>query len=141
MQKLTIGEVIAYVDAIKPNTRTPEEKKLWLNDCDTMIKEDIFNHYEGAYEINFNGYTEDTDESQELLVPAHYGRGLYAYYIMMQIDYINAETNKYSMNATMYQSAFDGFAIHWHNTHMPLQPNSINVIREGNNYVNPLSNF
>ena len=46
MELLTIGDVIAYTDGIKPNMQTPEEKKQWLNDLDTMIKEDIIDTHE-----------------------------------------------------------------------------------------------
>ena len=137
---ITIGDVIAYVDTIKPNTRTQEEKISWLNDIDTMIKEDIIDTHEDAGPITFNGYNEDTPLTQNLLVPAHYGRGIYSYYLMMQIDFINAEYTKYNTNASMFQSAFDGYATHYHNRHMPLQPNSINYgNKEATDYGNPLS--
>lgn len=138
---LTIGNIIAYVDGIKPNTRTPEEKKQWLNDIDSMIKEDIIDTHENSESIEFNGYTEETNDNRPLIVPAHYGRDLYSYYLMMKIDFVNAEYTKYNTNAALFQSAYDGFATYYHNLHMPLQKNSINFgKRDEISYGNPLSN-
>ena len=88
----------------------------------------------------FNGYNENTTNSQTLLVPAHYGRDLYSFYLMMKIDFVNAEYAKYNTNAALFQSAYDGFATFYHNRHMPLQPNSINFgKRDDVSYGNPLS--
>lgn len=141
MKLLTIGNIIAYVDGIKPNTRTPEEKKQWLNDIDAMIKEDIIDTHEDFERIEFNGYNEETNESQTLIVPEHYGRDLYSFYLMMKIDYVNAEYAKYNTNAALFQSAYNGFSIYYHNHHMPLQKNSINFGKQGEEgYGNPLSN-
>lgn len=140
MELLTIGDVIAYTDGIKPNMQTPEEKKQWLNDLDTMIKEDIIDTHEDLENVEFNGYNENTTNSQTLLVPAHYGRDLYSFYLMMKIDFVNAEYAKYNTNAALFQSAYDGFATFYHNRHMPLQPNSINFgKRDDVSYGNPLS--
>ncbi len=140
MELLTIGDIIAYTDGIKPNTQTPEEKKQWLNDIDTMIKEDIIDTHEGFEDVEFNGYNENTTNSQTLLVPAHYGRDLYSFYLMMKIDFVNAEYAKYNTNAALFQSAYDGFATYYHNRHMPLQLNSVNFgKRDDVSYGNPLS--
>ena len=141
MESLTIGNIIAYVDGIKPNTRTPEEKKQWLNDIDAMIMEDIIDTHEDSESVEFNGYNEETSDSQTLIVPAHYGRDLYSFYLMMKIDFVNAEYTKYNTNAALFQSAYDGFATYYHNQHMPLQKNSINFGKQGGqSYGNPLSN-
>lgn len=125
MSNLTIADVIAYVDAIKPNTRTTDEKKLWLNDIDTMVFEDVYCKYEDSEITEFDGYHIDTPESTPLLIPAQYGRNIYAYYLMMQIDFINNEINKYNTNASMYQSSYDGYVRYYHQTHMPIQANSV----------------
>ena len=141
MESLTIGNIIAYVDGIKPNTRTPEEKKQWLNDIDAMIKEDIIDTHEDFESVEFYGYNEETSDSHTLIVPAHYGRDLYSFYLMMKIDFVNAEYTKYNTNAALFQSAYDGFATYYHNHHMPLQKNSINFGKRGEqSYGNPLSN-
>ena len=140
---ITIGEVIAYVDNIKPNTRTSDEKRLWLNDIDTMIKEDIIDTHEGGESVDFIGYTEDSSDDTELLVPAHYGRDMYSFYLMMKIDTINNETAKYNNNASMFQSVYNGFLVHYNQTHKPLQKHSIinefSTVTEVNCYANPLS--
>ena len=93
---ITIGEVISLVDSLKPNTRTPEEKKLWLSNIDTMVFEDIVSTHEDAAVGSFDGYTEDTPDETELLIPRHYGADIYRFYLEMQIDLANAEYNKYN---------------------------------------------
>lgn len=123
--RLTIGEVIRIVDSFKPNNRTREEKIMWLNDLDTMVKEEIYDTHEGGEDYPFEGYNEDTTDDTLLLIPAHYGRDIYRHYLELQIDLINKEFAKYNSSATQYQAQYSAFEIYWHNKHCPKQPYSI----------------
>ncbi|MBR1731361.1 MAG: hypothetical protein IJ725_02870, partial [Ruminococcus sp.] len=60
MQKITIAEVIDLVDKFKPNNRREEEKIEWLNDIDTIIKEEIIDTHEHGEDYPFSGYDKDT---------------------------------------------------------------------------------
>lgn len=122
---ITIGEVIALVDEFKPNTRTREEKIKWLNDLDHNIKNDIIDTHEGGESITFNGYNENTPDDTPLLVPTHYGRDLYRFYLELHIDLVNKEYNSYNAAAAEYAEQYQSFALYWHNHHLPLQKNTI----------------
>lgn len=120
----TIGDVIAYVDAIKPNTRTQEEKIMWLNSLDTTVYKDIICTHEGHENIEFNEYTVDTPTTQELLIPTPYTE-IYRFFLEMQIDLANAEFNKYNSSSALFNSAYENYEKYYHSNNMPLQPNSI----------------
>jgi hypothetical protein len=127
-QRVTIGEIINYVDNIKPNIRSKEEKIMWLNNLDTTVKEDIYDLHEGGEEYSFEGYDENTPDNTALLIPAHYGREIYRYYLELQIDFINKEYDKYNSATAQFQSHYQSFELYWHNKHKPLQFNSIGGI-------------
>lgn len=120
--KITIGEVISLVDNLYPNIRTSEEKKLWLNNIDTMIYEEIICTHEGYENIEFNGYTDDTSNDTELLAPKHYGAEMYRYFLQMQIDLANAEYTRYNVSSALFQSAYENYAKAYNRVNMPLQP-------------------
>lgn len=123
--KITIGEVIALVDAVKPNTQSDREKISWLNNLDRIVKEDIIDTHEGYEEFDFNGYDENTPTNTALLIPAHYGRDIYRHYLELNIDLINKEFSKYNSSSALFQSCYNNFELYWHDRHIPLQPNSI----------------
>lgn len=120
--KITIGEVISLVDNLYPNIRTSEEKKLWLNNIDTMIYEEIICTHEGYENIEFNGYTDATPNDTELLAPKHYGAEMYRYFLQMQIDLANAEYTRYNVSSALFQSAYENYAKAYNRANMPLQP-------------------
>lgn len=120
--KITIGEVISLVDNLYPNIRTSEEKKLWLNNIDTMIYEEIICTHEGYENIEFNGYTDETSNDTELLAPKHYGAEMYRYFLQMQIDLANAEYTRYNVSSALFQSAYENYAKAYNRANMPLQP-------------------
>ena len=120
MQKMTIAEAIELVDKFKPNSRSDEEKIAWLNDIDTIIKEEIINTHEDFDDYPFTGYNENTPQTTELLLPRRFGKEIYRYYIELQIDIINKESSRFNNAAALYQSAMQEFEFYWHKRHMPL---------------------
>ena len=117
---ITISEVLNLVDSIKPNTRTPEEKILWLNIVDRMVYEEIIKKHEGADDIEYSGYSENTPQTQELLIPKHYGADIYRFFVEMQIDLANAEYSKYNTSMQLFQMAYNNYAQAYTREHMPL---------------------
>lgn len=117
---ITVGEVLSLVDSIKPNTRTAEEKTLWLNNIDRMVFEEIIKAHEGFEDIEFNGYDENTPQDQALLIPKHYGADIYRFYIETQIDLANAEYSKYNTSMQLFQMAYNNYAQAYTREHMPL---------------------
>lgn len=123
--KITIGEVLALVDELKPNTRSDKEKIKWLNDLDYTVKNDIIDTHEDGEDIVFNGYNEDTPRNTPLLIPAHFGRDIYRFYLELHIDLVNKEYNNYNAAAAEYAEQLQSYTLWYHNHHIPLQRNSI----------------
>ena len=115
---MTLLEAINRIDVLKPNGYSQAEKIQWLSTLDGIVKREIIDTHEGGEGIVFNGYTEDTSLTTELLVPAPYD-DIYLRYLEMQIDYANGEYGKYNNSMAMYDTAYSTFQRYYNRTHMP----------------------
>ena len=116
---MTIGEVISKVDALKPNTYTPEDKIDWLSTLDARVKSQILDAHEHNEPIFFYGYDSLTDQDMELLVPAPYDE-MYLRWLEAMIDYHNSEDEHYNQAITLFNNAYEGYKKHYTRTHMPI---------------------
>ena len=116
---MTIIEAINRIDAVKPNNYTQEEKVSWLSTLDGVIKKEIIDTHEGAEEVTFNGYTEETPVDTELLAPAPYDE-VYLFWLQSKIDYWNAEMGKYNNSIVMYNAAYSNFEKAYNREHKPI---------------------
>lgn len=115
---MTIIEAINQVDALKHNTYSQDQKVKWLSRAESMIKRLIIDTHEGGENVEFNGFTEDTDLHTALIAPEPYDE-LYVRYLEMQIDYANGEIDRYNGSAAMFHSTFQDYGRYYHRTHMP----------------------
>ena len=115
---MTLFEAISQVNNLKPNTYSHTDKVLWLSTLDGIIKTQIIDTHEGAEQVEFNGYDEDTDLSTELLVPAPYD-SVYVLWLSAQIDFANGEYDRYNNGVLAYNDAYTAYANHYNRTHMP----------------------
>ena len=115
---MTLLEAVNRIDVLKPNGYSQAEKIQWLSTLDGIIKREIIDTHEGGEGVTFNGYTEDTSLTTELLVPAPYD-DIYLRYLEMQIDYANGEYGKYNNSMSMYDTAYSTFQRFYNRTHMP----------------------
>ena len=115
---MTLLEAINRIDVLKPNGYSQAEKIQWLSTLDGIVKREIVDTHEGGKGVTFNGYTEETDLTTELLVPAPYD-DIYLRYLEMQIDYANGEYGKYNNSMSMYDTAYSTFQRYYNRTHMP----------------------
>lgn len=115
---MTLLEAINRIDVLKPNGYSQAEKIQWLSTLDGIIKREIIDTHEGGEGVTFNGYTEETSLTTELLVPAPYD-DVYLRYLEMQIDYANGEYGKYNNSMAMYDTAYSTFQRYYNRTHMP----------------------
>ena len=115
---MTLLEAINRIDVLKPNGYSQAEKIQWLSTLDGIIKREIIDTHEGGEGVTFNGYTEETSLTTELLVPAPYD-DVYLRYLEMQIDYANGEYGKYNNSMSMYDTAYSNFQRYYNRTHMP----------------------
>ena len=115
---MTIAEVISKVDALKPNTYTPEDKIDWLSTLDARVKSQIIDTHEGCEHIFFYGYDEH-DEDTELLVHAPYDE-MYLRWLEAMIDYHNSDDDRYNNAIILFNNAYEGYKKHYTRTHMPI---------------------
>ncbi len=115
---MTLMEAINRIDSLKPNTYSQVEKIRALSVLDGLIKLNLFDTHEGAEAVVFDGYTEETSLTTNLLVPAPYDE-LYLYWLESKIDYWNGEMARYNNSISMYNTAYTEFEKYYNRTHMP----------------------
>ena len=115
---MTIAEAISKVDALKPNTYTPEDKIGWLSTLDSRVKTQIIDTHEGCCKPPFYGYDSVLDQETELLVPAPYDE-MYLRWLEAQIDYTNGEYGKYNNAIVMFNTSWKEYQNYYNRTHMP----------------------
>ena len=116
---MTIIEAINTIDTLKPNSYPKANKVRWLSELDGIIKTEIIDTHEGSETIIFNGYTDATADSTQLLVSAPYD-DVYIKWLEAKIDYTNAEYGKYNNSVTAYNTAYSAFERYYNRTHMPI---------------------
>lgn len=125
---MTIGTAIKIVDELKPNTYSEVMKVQWLSRLDGFIHREILSTHEDNPLVSednpdgsFAGYTADTNQDTELLVPFPYDEDVYNFYLQARIDNANGETNKYNQSISLYNSAITLFQNYWNREHTPLK--------------------
>ncbi len=115
---MTLMEALHRIDTIKPNSYSQIEKTKWLSSLDGIIKTEIIDMHEGGNNITFNGYSDATAPTTELLVPAPYD-DLYLFWLESKIDYWNGEIGKYNNSIAMFNEAYSSYEKYYNRTHMP----------------------
>ena len=115
---MTLMDALHRIDSIKPNSYSQDVKISWLSTIDSIIKTEIMDTHEGADNVVFNGYNEETALNTNLLVPAPYDE-IYLFWLESKIDYWNGEIGKYNNSIAMYNEAYSAFAKHYNRMHMP----------------------
>ncbi len=98
---MILREVIEYVDGIKPNTFTKEDKTRWINEVEGMVQTNVF--LLASEEIITYDYENDS-EAELLVRPPH--DKIYAAYLAAMIDYANGEYNKYQNTYQMFNAHY-----------------------------------
>lgn len=116
---MTIIEAINKIDMLKGNTYGQDEKVVWLDRLDRMVKLQILDTHQGADGVTFTGYDKDADLNTVLLIPAPYDE-VYLRWLEAQIDYHNGEYDKYNNSIEMFNTIWNSFQNDYNRTHMPL---------------------
>lgn len=116
---MTIIEAINNNDALIHNTYSQEDKLQWLSSLDRKVKTQILDTHQGAEDVTFNGYDDDTDLHTQLLVPAPYDE-VYLRWLEAQIHYHNDEMDRYNAAIIQYNTAYEAFEKYYNRTHMPI---------------------
>ena len=121
---MTILEVLAKVNKLKPNGFEQAEMIDWLSTCEWNIKRDIIDTHEGSDAVVFTGYNEETPTDTVLIAPAPYDE-VYVRWLEAQIDYANGDIGKYNNGIGLYNEAMLSFRNYYNRVHKPLQKNSM----------------
>ncbi|MBO5463787.1 MAG: hypothetical protein J6A49_10805 [Clostridia bacterium] len=121
---MTILEVLAKVNKLKPNGFEQTEKIDWLSTCEWNIKRDIIDTHEGYEKVAFTGFNETTPTDTVLIAPAPYDE-LYVRWLEAQIDYANGDIGRYNNSMALYNEAVSSYRNYYNRVHMPLQKNSM----------------
>jgi F0F1-type ATP synthase gamma subunit len=112
MSRITINDAISYFDAQCPNQYSQEEKIKWLSELDEQIYNDVIALREGADNIEFNGYDNDSLNT-ELLVETPYTE-IYRYWLEKSVDFSNREITAMNNAIAMYNNYLDDYTS-WYN--------------------------
>lgn len=117
---MTLAQLIAEVDQVKPNQFEKEIKTRWVSEIEQTVKERILDRAEESGNTGeaFRAYSYDEDQERELLIPDQYA-DVYIHYICAKIDYYNREFSGYNNAAALHEAVLDDFAAFWKRTHNP----------------------
>ena len=102
---MTAGELIAQVDALRPNHYTVEEKLRWLRRIDGQVLRELEEtHTQSGTELP--AFPADYTEETELRVGFPYDSELYTAYLFCQIDLHNGEIGKYNQSMSLLSAAW-----------------------------------
>ena len=113
---MTLKEVIQFVDDIKPNSFTPEQKTVWINEIEGQIQMDVI--MLDISELVTYKYPGPTETDPELLVPAPHSK-LYYTYLTAMIDYANGEYNKYANTMQLFNNFMSEYIQWYSRTYRP----------------------
>lgn len=114
---MTIAEVIAWVDRIRPNQYSIPQKVRWLSEVEGTVTDEIINQADGN-NIEFKKYVYENDAEKELMIPERFS-DIYLSYILAKIDFHDEETESYNNDALMYQATYEQFAAWYRRQHLP----------------------
>ena len=115
---MKIIEAINKIDDLKHNTFSHEDKVGWLSRLDSMVKRLLIDTHEGGEGVTFTGYTPDTDQDTEMLIPEPFDEA-YLRWLEAQIDYHNGEYAKYNNSIEMFNTVFQSYKNYYNRTHLP----------------------
>ena len=101
---MRLSEVLEFVDGIKPNAYTEEQKTRWVNDCEGMVQTQVL--LLAPEEIV--RYAWPLDRETELLVSPPHDK-LYFSYLCALVDFANGEYGKYQNSMQMFNAEFSEF--------------------------------
>lgn len=108
---MTVAEIIAEVQRVKPNQYPKETLTRWLSQIEGQAVEQVVNHAVDT-DVEFDKYDYDTDVETELQIPDRYS-DVYIHYLSAQIDQANREFASYNNDVALFEAAWREYAA-WH---------------------------
>ena len=117
---MTVMDAITQLQAIKPNQYDDETVIRWLSDLDGMLYREVVRDHENSEDIAHGPYDPEADMDTELMVQAPYS-DIYIKYLSAQVDFNNAEYQRFNNSMVMFNMAFMAFADWYNRNNLPLQ--------------------
>lgn len=114
---MTIMEAIAWVDGLRHNGCSQEQKVAWLSQLDGKLHRLVLEAHEGDTGV-FGGYDGATALDTPLLVGKPF-EDLYLYWLEAQICRCEGEVADYNGAIALYNQVYGAFAADYKQTHMP----------------------
>ena len=108
---MTVAEIIAEVQRVKPNQYPKETLTRWLSQIEGQAVEQVINHAVDT-DIEFDKYDYELDQEKELQIPDRYS-DVYIHYLSAQIDQANREFASYNNDVALLEAAWREFGA-WH---------------------------
>ena len=124
---MTIAQLIAYVDEIKPNAFSDATKLVWVNEVEGMVQSEVLLRAQSEC-------VEYTATSSSLIVLPPYSK-LYAEYLMARIDYANGEYDKYQNTMQMFNGFFEDYKTWYNRVYRPTAYRGYRTIQSIFDYV------
>lgn len=114
---MTLAELIAYVDQIRPNAYDKDVETGWINEIEHKVYEQVVSRAVGAGDF-YGPYNYEMDAERTLIVEdAH--KDVYVTYLLAQMDFANMELDRYNADVSMHQAAWDDYAAEYRRNHLP----------------------
>ena len=115
---MTLAELIAYVDNIRPNAFDKDVMTGWVNTIERQVYDQILSRAADYTGDTYGPYQYDLDAERELLVEdAH--KDVYVTYILAQMDYAIMELDRFNADSAMHQAAWQEYAAEYRRNHIP----------------------
>ena len=109
MRTITISQIIALCDSLRPNSFPQELKESWLQSFDDRVYLEIFKTHQNCPE-----------KTSELLIPEPFARDIYCFYLESCMDRENGETGRYNQSAALFNDSFEAFKNHYNSQNLPI---------------------
>ena len=119
------SELIAFVDAVKPNAFSYKMKISWLNEVEGMVWTDIMLRHPASF-VSYK-----VDEDVELSTKPPHAK-IYSTYLSAMIDYHNGEYDKYETTKALFNECFGNYMRWYANEFSPAD----NLEESETEYVN-----
>lgn len=104
---MTVSDVLMEIGRVKPHQYTEATLTRWLSELDGRVWEDLLSNYMQDCQKPALPYS-DGDALTNLLIPFPHD-DVYIKWLTAQIDYHNADFDRYNNAMLMWQEAYQGF--------------------------------
>lgn len=118
---MTLSEVIAKVQELKPSEYDKVELTQWVNEVEFMAVDQVINRAEpkpGETDTEYKAYDYELDAERELLIPDQFS-DCYISYLFSKIDFNNAEIERYNLDAAQFEAEWQAYAAWYRRSHFP----------------------